>query len=282
VPLGLEVARLRFGRQNVPRLQPFDLAKNRSTAANRDQPILVTGSAGCIGRAAVAGLSAAGGRVRGFDRVPTPGTADYVVGDLTDAAALRQAAAGVRAIIHLAAFPDDDDFLTRLLPSNLVGLHNVLEAARQQAVPRVLLASTGQVIWWRLLEGPWPIEPDAPFCPRDWYAVTKVAAEAAGQTYARNHGLTVIALRLGWFPRTREHATELSQTVRGKNIYLSPGDAGRFFARAIEAPLAPGFSVVFVASRPIDKVIFNLEPTKKLLDWQPQDQWPTGAEHLLP
>lgn len=248
---------------------------------DRSAPILVTGSAGSIGRAAVTGLLAAGWRVRGFDRLPTAGTKDFVVGDLTDATALSKAAEGTGAIIHLAAIPDDDDFLSRLLPNNLIGLHNVLEAARLGGVQRVLLASTGQVIWWQLLEGPWPIAPDAPYTPRDWYAVTKVAAEAAGRVYARNHNMTVLALRLGWFPRNREHAAEVGRTVRGPNIYLSPGDAGRFFARAMEALLEPGFTVLFVASRPTNRVIFDLEPTKRLLGWEPKDQWPTGVEHLL-
>ncbi|MBI4657392.1 MAG: NAD(P)-dependent oxidoreductase [Verrucomicrobia bacterium] len=248
---------------------------------NRAASILVTGSAGSIGRAAVSGLSAAGWRVRGFDRLPTPATGDYVVGDLTDSSALRKAADGAGAIIHLAAIPDDDDFLSRLLPNNLVGLHNLLEAARVAGVQRVLLASTGQVVWWRLLEGPWPIGPDAPYTPRDWYAVTKITAEAAGRTYARNHNMTVLALRLGWFPRNREHAAEVGRTVRGPNIYLSPGDAGRFFAQAMEAPLEPGFAVLFVASRPTNRIIFDLEPTKRLVGWEPKDQWPVGVEHLL-
>ncbi len=248
---------------------------------DKSAPILVTGSAGNIGRAAVTGLSAAGWRVRGFDKVAAPGADDCVVGDLTDANALRKAAAGVSGIIHLAAVPDDDDFLARLLPSNVIGLHNVLEAARDAGVKRVLLASTGQVVWWQMLEGPWPVKTDDPYTPRDWYAVTKVAAEAAGQTYARNYGMTVLALRLGWFPRTPEHVAELAGTARGPNIYLSPGDAGRFFARAMEASLAPGFAVVFVASQPIQKIFFDLEPAKRLLGWEPQDRWPTGAEHLL-
>ncbi len=148
--------------------------------------------------------------MRGFDRVRSPDLTDYAVADLTDFASLNKAADGVEAIIHLAAVPDDDDFLTRLLPSNLVGLYHVLEAARLASVRRVLLASTGQVVWWRLLEGPCPIRPDAPYSPRDWYAVTKVATEAAGQAYARRENMAVLAIRLGWFPRTREHAAELA------------------------------------------------------------------------
>jgi nucleoside-diphosphate-sugar epimerase len=201
-----------------------------------------------------------------------------VVGDLQDMDALRQAAAGVGAIVHLAAVPDDDDFVSRLLPNNLIGLYHILEAARSQGVKRVLLASTGQVIWWQLMEGPWPIHPEGPYSPRDWYAVTKIAAESAGRAYARRFEMTILGVRLGWFPRSREHAAELAGTERGPNIYLSPGDAGRFFARATAAPLPAGFWVVFVASRPIDRVYFDLEPTQRLLDWEPQDRWPAGAE----
>lgn len=248
---------------------------------NRATPILVTGAAGSVGRSAVTGLHKEGWRVRGFDRVPIPELTDQVVADLTDAAALRKAADGAGAVIHLAAVPDEDDFLTRLLPSNIVGLHNVLEAARLANIKRVLLASTGQVVWWQLLEGPWPIHPNGPYTPRDWYAVTKIATEAAGQAYARRWDMAILGVRLGWFPRTPEHAAELASTSRGPNIYLSPSDAGRFFARAMEASLEPGFVPLFAASKPINKVIFDLQPTKELLGWEPQDQWPKGAEHLL-
>jgi nucleoside-diphosphate-sugar epimerase len=223
----------------------------------------------------------AGRRVRGFDRVPTPGTNEFAVGDLTDATALRKAAIGAGAIIHLAAVPDDDDFPTKLLPNNILGVHNVLEAARHEGIKRVFVASTGQVVWWQLLEGPYPVRSDDPYTPRDWYAITKIVAEMAGYTYARNQQMSVLGIRLGWFPRTREHAAELASTPRGPNIYLSPGDAGRFFARALEVPLEPGFHALFVSSRPINKVIVDLEPAKQLLGWEPQDQWPTGAEQFL-
>jgi uronate dehydrogenase len=244
-------------------------------------PVLVTGSAGSIGRAAVSAFVSAARPVRGFDRVPTPETKDYIVGDLTDAKVLEKAVQGVSAVIHLAAFPDDDDFLTKLLPNNLVGLHNVLEAARLAGIKRVLLASTGQVVWWQLLEGPFPIRATDPYTPRSWYSITKIASESAGKAYARAYGMTILAVRLGWFPRTREHAAELASTPRGPNIYLSPGDAGRFFVRAAEAPLKPGFAALFVSSRPVDTVYVDLEPAKQLIGWEPHDQWPQGAEQFL-
>ncbi|MEY2409123.1 MAG: uronate dehydrogenase [Verrucomicrobiota bacterium] len=244
-------------------------------------PVLVTGSAGRLGRSAVTALAINGWKVRGFDRGPTPGTDDFVIGDLTDRDALRMAGRGTGAVIHLAATPDDDDFLTQLLPNNLIGLHHVMEAAREAGVKRLILASSGQVNWWQQLEGPWPVHPDDPVSPRHWYAVTKLAAEAAGRVFARSYGMTVLALRLGWCPRSHEQAAEIAGSERGQDTYLSPGDAGRFFARALEADLGPGFFPLFVASRPCRRQILDLAPTEALLGWKPQDQWPHGAEEGL-
>jgi nucleoside-diphosphate-sugar epimerase len=243
--------------------------------------ILVTGSAGRIGQAAVSALVTRGWRVRGFDLVPTPGAIDSVVGDLRELEVVRRAAADTEAVIHLGGVPDDEDFLTRVLPHNIIGAYNVLEAARLANIKRVLLASSGQVNWWQQLEGPWPIRPQDPYTPRHWYAVGKIFLESAGRAYARAHGMTVIAVRLGWCPRTRAHLAEVGGTSMAPDIYLSPGDAGRFFARAIEAPLEPGFAVVFAASRPVREAIFDLEPAKRLLGWEPRDQWPTGATEGL-
>src|ERR1700736_6701606 len=92
--------------------------------------VLVTGSSGRIGQAVVRELQARGHSVRGFDLVPTPDLADMVTGDLTNVDAVRRAMHGVTTLVHLAATPDDDDFLARIVPNNIIGVHHVLEAAR--------------------------------------------------------------------------------------------------------------------------------------------------------
>ncbi|MFO0823148.1 MAG: NAD(P)-dependent oxidoreductase [Gemmataceae bacterium] len=175
------------------------------------QRILVTGSAGRIGRAAVAELVARGHTVIGFDMRPTPGipAEQSVVGTLTDVEAMRRAAKGTDAIIHLAATPDDvqyprgtppndgDNFLGELVPNNIVGPYQVMEAARTLGVKRVILASTGQVIAGHLLADNIPVTPESPPRPRYLYACTKVFLEALGQVYAKEHGLEVLAVRLG-------------------------------------------------------------------------------------
>ena len=78
---------------------------------SRALTILVTGAAGRIGRAAVRELVARGHRVRAFDVVAATGTDDVIVGNITDPEAVQKAVQGVDVLIHLAATPDDDDFL---------------------------------------------------------------------------------------------------------------------------------------------------------------------------
>ena len=225
----------------------------------------------------MAELQGRGHRVRGFDRVPTPGVPEALVGDLTDAAAVQNAVAGAGTVIHLAAAPDDDDFFSQLLPNNIVGLYHVMEAARAAGVRRVVLPSSGQVNWWRNLQGPWPIHPDDPVTPRYWYAATKMFMEAIGRSYVEMHGLSVIVARLGWCPRTLAQVAEISASEWAQDIYLSPGDAGRFFASCVETADVR-FAILYAASRALNTVRFDLGPTKRTLGWEPHESWPQGVE----
>lgn len=243
--------------------------------------ILVTGSAGRIGQAVVRELKSRGQSLRGFDLTPTPGIEDSLVGNISDTDAVFKAARGVQAIIHLAAIPDDDDFLTKLLPNNIVGAYNILEAARLAGVKRLVLASSGQVVWWQRFSGPLPIGADVPPTPRGWYAAGKLFLEGAGRAYAEAHGLSVIAARLGWCPRNKEHVEELARTDWGPDVYLSPGDAGRFFACAVEAPADIRFAVIYACSRPLRQTVYDPEPAKRLLGFEPMDTWPEGIEEMF-
>lgn len=254
------------------------------------QRILVTGSAGRIGRAAVAELVARGHAVTGFDVRPTPGlpAERSVVATLADVDVLRKAAAGAHAIIHLAATPDDarfprgappddgDNFLSELVPNNLIGPYQVMEAARTLRIPRVILASTGQVIDGHLRDGNIPVNPASPPRPRYLYACTKVFLEALGQVYSRQHGIAVLAVRLGWCPRDVGQVEEIRQSELAQDVFLSPGDAGRFFAAAVEAEKLPPFAVVYATSRFTHTLRYDLTPTRELLGWEPREKWPDG------
>jgi uronate dehydrogenase len=243
--------------------------------------ILVTGSAGRVGQAAVTELKACSHYVRGFDLVPTPGVDDFLVSDITDVAAIGRAMIGIDTLIHLAAIPDDDDFLTKLLPNNVIGVYHVFEAARQAGVKRLILGSSGQVVWYQRFTGPLPITVDAQPTPRAWYAVGKVFLEAAGRSFSEQYGMSVIAARLGWCPRTKEHCEELARTEWGPDVYLSPGDAGRFFACAVETTADFRFAVLYACSRFVKCETYDMKPTKDLLGFEPRDRWPEGVEGMI-
>src|SRR5262245_21894685 len=74
--------------------------------------------------------------LRLFDLKPLKAQDDdeVIQADIQDLDALRRACEGVVAFVHLAAIPDEDDFMTRLLPANIVGCYNAYEAARLSGV----------------------------------------------------------------------------------------------------------------------------------------------------
>lgn len=240
--------------------------------------ILVTGSAGRIGQAVVRELIAREQPIRGFDIMPTPGVAESCIGDISSLDSVREAIKGVSRVIHLAAIPDDDDFMSRLLPTNIVGVYNLIESAREAKVDRVVLASTGQVVWWQRMRGEVPIGVDTVPTPRGWYAAGKCFLEAAGRALAESEGIPVIAARLGWCPRTLDHVRELRETPWAPDVYLSPGDAGRFFADAVLAPAHFTYALLYACSKPVTQETYDLEPARKLLGWEPRDRWPDGSE----
>jgi len=238
--------------------------------------VLVTGSSGRIGRAVVQELLARGRAVRGFDLTPTPRLADMVVGTLTSEGDVARAVQGVDAVVHLAATPDDADFLAEIVPNNIIGVHHVLEHAQQAGVKRPVLASSGQVTWYERLRGPWPIKAETQPTPRYWYAAAKLFLEGAGRAFAEKFGQSVIAVRLGWCPRTKEQVEEIMESEWAQDVYLSPGDAGRFFAAAVDAPMTIRFAVVYATSRPLKQTYMDLEPARRLCAWEPTESWPHG------
>ncbi|HEV2126391.1 MAG TPA: NAD(P)-dependent oxidoreductase [Chloroflexota bacterium] len=239
--------------------------------------VLVTGSTGAIGEPLCRYLVQRGHTVRGFARRPTPGLDDYVTGDLNDRDAVRRAVEGMDTIVHLGAYPNPADFIDVLLQPNVVGLYYVCEAAVEFGVKRLILASSVQVIsGHRFRDRPVTVE-DGP-APTNHYALTKVWAEAAGEMYARVHNLSVISVRIGWFPRNTGEAKRLAASPTGRDIFLSHRDSDRFLALCVESPNPPpGTSVILHASsRAVGIPRMDQELARRVIGYVPQDTWPEG------
>lgn len=241
--------------------------------------VLVTGSAGGVGTAVCAALAQAGHTVTGLDRRPTPGVETALVADLMDREAVQGAAEGQDAIIHLAATPDEADFLDELIEPNVRGLYLVCDAARRANVPRLVLTSSVQVVTGHRWNRPVTLD-DGPRVVNH-YALTKLWAEDIGEMYARVYGLSVIAARLGWLPRSKPHAEELLASPVGTDVYLSHTDAGRFFTACVETELESSrFEILFATSKPLRKARIDLGRTEAVLGYAPQDVWPEGQPFI--
>lgn len=250
-----------------------DVLKSRTDHARR---VLVTGSAGSIGRVVAPALVKRGHVVRGFDREASGRLDDEHRGDLTDRAAVDRAMEGVDAVVHLAAYPNNADFLDVLVPSNVIGLHHVFEAAREAGVRRMVLASSAQAAVGAMRAEPHPVPIDRRPTPRNHYGLTKAWAEQMGFMYADLEHFTGFGVRIGWYPRNRDEAAKLES--RGlEDAVLSHDDAARFFIHAVEAADPPeGFAVLFAASKARGTPPLDLAPAERLIGYVPRDQYPEG------
>lgn len=165
---------------------------------------LVTGGAGFIGSHIAEALLARGERVRIFDNLSTGraanlavlrGRAELIHGDLRDFQAVEAAVNDVAVIFHqgaLASVPRSIADPVSSLETNINGTHNILLAARNAGVRRVIYASSSSVY------GNTPTLPkreDMPTSPMSPYAVQKLTGELLCGVFTRVYGLETVALR---------------------------------------------------------------------------------------
>ena len=204
-----------------------------------DLPILVTGATGFIGWHIARKLIERGCSVRALAR---PGSrvrellVETVTGDLRDPESLQRAVAGCGTVFHVAAdyrlwakHPEE------LYRSNVEGTRNILEAARQSGVERVVYTSTVGCIG---------VPPDGigdettPVALNDMrgaYKRSKFLAEKAAVEFAKS-GLPVVIVN----PTAPLGDHDVKPTPTGKIVV-------DFLSRAMPAYLETGLNIVDAA-----------------------------------
>ena len=158
--------------------------------------VLVTGGAGYFGTILVDRVVAAGGRARVLD-VNAPEARDgveIVVGDVRDRAVVEAACEGVDVVLHNVAqvpLARDRELFWSV---NVLGTANVLVAARDRGVAKVVHTSTSAV--YGIPESN-PVDEASPAKPLEAYGRAKLEAEALCRDAATS-GLDVTVVR----PRT--------------------------------------------------------------------------------
>jgi uronate dehydrogenase len=266
-----------FGRPaNLARSTQHWQKNGHPAMASTSYRVLVTGAAGAIGQPVCAELVRRGHHVRALDLVASPGIEDQRVGSIEDAELVRSAMEGMDTVVHLAAMPNDADF-PLLVGPNVIGLYNVLNAARAANARRVVLASSVQVVSGAR-DLPRPLTADVRR-PSNHYALTKIWAEQMAEMYARRYGLSSIVARVCWMVRDVAEARRLHRWNAGEH-YLSRADAGRFFACAIEAKDID-FAILYAVG-PDGDTFVDLETAKNTIGYLPTDHWPDGLPFPFP
>ena len=224
--------------------------------------VLVTGSAGSIGRVVCPGLVDRGHEIVGLDLVPEPEGFDgsWHTGDCADVDAVFAAfeAQPLDAVVHLAGQPNEGSFPDSVT-SHAVTTAALLDAMVAHKVGRMVYASSNHAV------GRTPrrdlVTVDTRPRPDTFYGVAKVAAEALLSLYADRYGIDAVACRIGSF-------RERPQTDRNLSTWLSHDDCVRMVEAALTAP-APGYAVLYGISANT-RGWWDLEPGRAL-GYEPLD-----------
>lgn len=171
----------------------------QAVSQSPDAPVLVTGAAGFVGSNLVRYLVGQGVRVRAMVRSRAQAgelpDVEVVEADLRDPESLRRAVQGVRSIHHIAALfrqagvPDSE-----FAAVNVEGVRNLLDAAIQAGVSRVVHCSTVGVLG--NVRTP-PADESTPCSPGDVYQVSKLQGELLALDYFRSGRISGVVIRPG-------------------------------------------------------------------------------------
>ena len=190
--------------------------------------ILVTGGAGFVGSHIADGLLAAGREVVIVDdlssgsRENVPDGAALHVCDIRDRDALAKVFSEAKPdrVCHQAAQMSVSRSVREPVfdaETNIVGLLNVCELAREHGCDRITFASTGGALYGDVTE---PAGEEHALLPIAPYGITKKAGEDYLRFYARQYGLTTAALRYSnvYGPRQNPHGEAGVVAIFAKNL----------------------------------------------------------------
>jgi UDP-glucose 4-epimerase len=124
------------------------------------------------------------------------GRAELIVGDVLDAEFMAEAAAGVDAIVHLAAESGVPQSIAAPVPAtevNVMGTLNCLEAARSAGIKRFVFASSAAAVG----KSEMPVHERRPASPLSPYGASKLAGEGYCSAYFHAYNIDTVALRFG-------------------------------------------------------------------------------------
>lgn len=171
--------------------------------------VLVTGADGFIGSHLTEELVKRGYEVKAFvfynsfntwgwlDSLPVDVMEHVEVfcGDIRDSYGVKKAMEGCDAVFHLAALiaiPFSYHSPASYVETNIMGTLNVLQAAREADIQKVLVTSTSEVYGTAQYV---PIDEKHPYQGQSPYSATKIGADRLAESFYRSFNLPVVIVR---------------------------------------------------------------------------------------
>ncbi len=167
--------------------------------------VLVTGAEGFIGSHLVDELLGAGANVRAFVHYNPFGRLGWLndraseieimTGDVRDGARVAYAMERVDVVFHLAALigiPYSYEAPESYIQTNVLGTYNVLMAARNAQVQRLVHTSTSEVYGTARKV---PIDESHPLQPQSPYSASKIGADMMALSFHHSFGLPIAVVR---------------------------------------------------------------------------------------
>lgn len=202
----------------------------------KNKKILVTGADGFIGSHLVEGLLDEGADIRAFVYYNSfsswgwldsfserkKGKLDIFLGDVRDPNGVKESMKGVDCVFHLAALigiPFSYHSPDSYVDTNVRGTLNVLQAAKDARVSKVLITSTSEVYGTARYV---PIDEKHPRQGQSPYAATKIGADSMAESFYRSFGLPVVIVRPFNTYGPRQSARAVVPTIITQLLSKSP------------------------------------------------------------
>ena len=268
--------------------------------------VLVTGAGGFIGSHLTERLVELGASTRALvhynalgtwgwlDQSPVRDAVQVVAGDITDRDSVRHAMQDVEIVFHLAALiaiPYSYQAPASYVRTNVEGTLNVLQAARELGVARLVHTSTSEVYGTARVV---PIGETHPLQGQSPYSASKIGADKMAEAFHLSFGVPVVTVRpFNTFgPRQSARAvipTIITQCLTGERVRLGnlrPTRDFNFVANAVDgfvlaaaAPEAVGQTINLGSGREIS--VGDLAQSIARLIGKPI-QIESGAERMRP
>lgn len=213
-----------------------------------NRQVLVTGAAGFIGSHLTEALVRTGAKVRVFVRYnsrngrgnledleqPILESVEVVAGDLRDSNAIERAVAGCDIVFHLGALvgiPYSYQNPREVVETNVLGTLNILTAAREHQISRVVHTSTSEVYGSASYV---PIDENHPLQGQSPYSASKIGADKLAESFYAAYDLPVVTVRPfnSYGPRQSARAVipaMITQMLTGDEIRLGNTETRRDF-----------------------------------------------------